>query len=573
MIWGRVYYDSLRVVYAKPNDAHEALKPQGVDGLEVGQTIMKCMLAAQREQRPDRAPFMNYFASAAEPPNKVELAGIWRWLITLRVACQKQLVVSVDALAWIQRLQLHVKFADSFVHITPWVVGVLVTLLDKARVEKQSDEDWIACRRSMVEMVLDSKDLDAALKAGVNVSSVETQLTNLCLANSLGRTLFESKVSEVMASKVAKHIEAAVVDVLSKEEPLTLAVLTDAQTKTIRELEAMQGIDTLPARRSISCWYRGVNFKLEILTLADEVETRFACGWKGQAVHGGSPAPLWIEELLVSGDDKALYKIAIDKSVVSAAATARSTLQKAVEAKSVKSADVLQKLVGMKSANMLLLDKTFKIEIQLITDVTRADGDSKLQTEVMKMLPSTEAWCSAEACAQRLQRLSAGDLMKLSARSAQEKLKMVQNLVQGIVEGRMPQVRTANTNDWSKEVLVRLALFLRVEVGAKKFVYGAEACVKLLERLQASHKGKKAKMEEVTPIKTFGWLLSESQMATVDGIAKELANTSGGAKKVIGKSKDSSVPGSSASSSGGAKSGDKQKAEDLSFQKAYDMFK
>lgn len=60
---------------------------------------MQAMVAACRT-RPDRSEMVTYFTSVQKPPLHVEFVGIAKFVLNLKVGCDKQLAVSLDALRW-----------------------------------------------------------------------------------------------------------------------------------------------------------------------------------------------------------------------------------------------------------------------------------------------------------------------------------------------------------------------------------------------------------------------------------------------------------------------------------------
>lgn len=63
----------------------------------VSKQLMQAMVAACRP-RPDRSEMVSYFTSSQHPPLHIEFVGIAKFVLNLKVGCDKQLSVALDAL-------------------------------------------------------------------------------------------------------------------------------------------------------------------------------------------------------------------------------------------------------------------------------------------------------------------------------------------------------------------------------------------------------------------------------------------------------------------------------------------
>ena len=131
---------------------------------------------------------------------------------------------------------------------------------------------------------------------------------------------------------------------------------------------------------------------------------------------------------------------------------------------SVSSSDVLAKLVGHKRQGLLLQDPAFKIELAVVSELTRSDDKGRLRESVIQALPSAKSIWSAESAAQKLQALEGTELFKLSSRSAQEKVRIAQNMVAAISEGRKPDVRAMGEDDFVATVVSACQWFVEHQV-------------------------------------------------------------------------------------------------------------
>ena len=89
IVFGRIYYDMLRGIYQKQSAQHLALELASAEQV-VSAELVQAMLAAKKI-KPDRQPFVTWMSKQSMPPNPKEVAGIFRWLLTLRIGCVKQM--------------------------------------------------------------------------------------------------------------------------------------------------------------------------------------------------------------------------------------------------------------------------------------------------------------------------------------------------------------------------------------------------------------------------------------------------------------------------------------------------
>ena len=181
-------------------------------------------------------------------------------------------------------------------------------------------------------------------------------------------------------------------------------------------------------------------------------------------------------------------------------------------------------------------------------------------------LPSAKCVWSAESAAQKLQALEGTPLFKLSSRSAQEKVRIAQNMVAAISEGRKPDVRAMGEDDFVATVVSACQWF--VEHQAKPtdpILYGKAALAKKLENLENKKKGKTAVTYiELQPLCVFSWLLTEQENAIIVEMVKNCTD-----KKELAPVAAAAASSSSSSSS---KLDEKKAFESSAMKKALDMF-
>ncbi len=124
----------------------------------------------------------------------------------------------------------------------------------------------------------------------------------------------------------------------------------------------------------------------------------------------------------------------------------------------------------------MLQDPAFKTELAVVSELTRSDDRGRLRESVIQALPSATSVWSAESAVQKLQALEGIELFKLSSRSAQEKVRIAQNMVAAVSEGPKPDVRAMGEDECVASVVSACQWFVEHEVNAKDpILYGKAA--------------------------------------------------------------------------------------------------
>lgn len=135
-------------------------------------------------------------------------------------------------------------------------------------------------------------------------------------------------------------------------------------------------------------------------------------------------------------------------------------MAKFVSDAAVDTSGTLAKLLLQKTAALVLLDPFFKVGLSLVATLTDAGSSGKLPTRLLAALSTAENLVSAETAAQRLHGLAGGELYKLSSRSSQDKLKMSQQLLACVIEGRRLDVASALQCDFMSQVITAFQWFV-----------------------------------------------------------------------------------------------------------------
>ena len=147
----------------------------------------------------------------------------------------------------------------------------------------------------------------AAVEKVINEQSswvhVEAHLQEVVSSSNIGRRLFGFAVQQVLSSLVAIKMEETLHQL--REKPIiTTSTIMSAKKSMMLKVDAMQNIDTLPAKRAIKVEYRGVEVSIKISGIAEEFDMRAAALIKSEAASCGDLTPLFCENELVKDKSK-----------------------------------------------------------------------------------------------------------------------------------------------------------------------------------------------------------------------------------------------------------------------------
>ena len=123
-----------------------------------------------------------------------------------------------------------------------------------------------------------------------------------------------------------------------------------------------------------------------------------------------------------------------------------------------------------------------------------------------------------------MKNLAAGELLKLSSRGGQKKLRVAQQLVESTAEGRKPDASVATECPFIGHAIASFRRFVTAKVEGRG-VYGADALLEILAVATKKHPAKQASLQDVAPLQVFRWLLPPEKAEAADVLAKEISKT------------------------------------------------
>jgi hypothetical protein len=270
--------------------------------------------------------------------------------------------------------------------------------------------------------------------------------------------------------------------------------------------------------------------------------------------------------LLIDEGVEVAYVSTVTEELVAEAKAARKEAKQVIEDEGATSADIMSKVLQRKSTKLLLKDPQFKLELGLVTQLVAEGSNSQLLRRALAVLPSANKMVTVDRCAQQLHQLGSSDLHKVSSRGSQEKLKVVQQMVNAIVQGLPPDISLKADCEFVSNAVTSFQWFVTLPPSTgsanARIKYGDEAMKGLIAKVKQKHTEGTATLDDIRPLKVFFWLVPAEHADAINKITVEVSSSTAAALEVA------QAPKAKAKS----KAGKASKVDDA-MKSALDMFR
>jgi hypothetical protein len=523
------YYKKMRDEYRPPVESHRALAPIDTS-LPVSDKLIKALQFARRDHNPDRILICVYLSSTLEI-NATELCGLYRWFLSLKPGCAKQLTVCLECVKFVRRLGLKQKFAREFGVLRHWVDEVMVAALLRSRiVSKARDDKFIEAHKASLVLVIPEVDLQAVVDADGHYERTQVQLVSVCASSTVGLHLFETachnnlalRAQECMQEQIDKYF--GVVGVMTDEKLIVM------MNETTLMVECIPGIQEIPAKRNIKIPMGPLQLTIQVSSLHEELRLRTSVAKKVLAVKQGSLRKMWNQDMLCDHNiSPAQWKATIPASLVAEAEYARQMSEQMFDDMSLgaRTADVVKKLMKTRLQDFLSMEVDFKIEAAMIELLTSDSDMGRYKAAILEKLPIEANVVSAASSAQQLEALASSKLFAMAPRTAQEKLKVIKNMVAELADDRQPNIDDAHYKcDFISSAIATFGYFLEFSQpasatdAAAPTLYGVNALKAIVAATEQKSADGDATLKDVDKLVAFRFLAKDDLAAKIDALAK-----------------------------------------------------
>jgi hypothetical protein len=525
MSTGGPYYKNLKNLYMSSQDPSKQLQVTD-NNEEVDGKLVKALTAAKATNA-NRGPLVEWLQTS-QACNQKEYVGLLRAALELRPAISaSQCTLLMEIVKYVARCRMDDKFRKETDLARPHFDLGFSQVFVNMKKERLSTRTFWDLYRESARLVLPVADVEVLLNAKGEWSDVSEHLDRVVAASPLGRKLFGFAYDSILAEKVAKVIQGhlAALDRHKVDGPAV-----EASTVAIKTgIAAIHNVSMLPERRVISLGYRGVQLKVEVSTVHDEVKYRLMAYLKGRAVQGDQLVPLFCENVLVGTVVANPHEF--DKLLVKEAEVARKVANDMVQGDVQSCGNFLREMLLQKQVLLMSMDPTFNIEIAFFIAMSGTGGEQRLEQEVLLCLPSLANPFTVTTSVQKLTSLADGQLYRFTSRSAQGAFGVVRELMAAMEAGRSPNVGACQGTPFLRQVAQLLPYFCKETVAAgsadaAKVLWGADAISHKFTVVSALVAGDgKYDFDTLAPFHIFSWLMTSGQLEKVNVWTSSLLNS------------------------------------------------
>ena len=300
-VMGACYYASVRAEYSTHSTAYSELDPKDKQQ-EIQPEPIRCMVAAQTII-PDRLPLIAFLRNT-DRVNDRELCGILRLFLTWKPRNVKHMSVCMDAVRFCCRMDLPGKFPGRWAPVKQWVDDVMTVSLEKSRLAKTPDSQFLELHGPSLQLLLPSAALQAVLGCRGEYSKVSDSIGLLVAAAQVGLQLFYPHIEGIVAQKIQAGIDAHITRLFDKDQVLTDQLFLKSRRELVSTISLLPCVDLLPRKRTVDISYRGQKLPIQVATWTEEVEISMASALKEIAVCGEKLIRSFGEDLLITEDWK-----------------------------------------------------------------------------------------------------------------------------------------------------------------------------------------------------------------------------------------------------------------------------
>lgn len=325
---------------------------------------------------------------------------------------------------------------------------------------------------------------------------------------------------------------------------LALPSMDDASQKqqilqVKNKLKGISNVDALPSKRTVVINYRGILAQVPVVSISEEIDCRWSSALKARAVQHGSLEPMMFEEELVDGAVRHAHtEFSADLRCFREAKLARASANAWVKSECPEvepSGSIMKDILVRKSQALIALDRTYKVDISVITGMQGAGGEARLEAAALACLPSEKTPMTVQSSLSAITTLASSPLYNFCGKAGQTKVSLLKGLVAAVSRDARPSVSGLSVaSDFGKTCLLRLACFATYKVKADDgdmILYGRAAVEMLLDEVR--EKAKRAatgalQLSDLQSIGKFHWLLNPDEAAELKQWTTTLLGNPGG---------------------------------------------
>ena len=542
---GKRYWEGIAAEYGF-NESAEALKVKDktqVISSELWAALERALSTDNKERSTE--PLLT-FLRQCKSMNQREFVGTWFAINdskTLSRTAKED--CRLEFLKFIGRSDSETEHKEEVTAMIPTLDGSLAKHFARLKSQGVSEFVWLAAHKHECTVIMDKSDLDPVLACAGDVESVAAQLARLIPESRTAAAVFDFAQRKISSQAVSASISEKLQDVIAAG----FSVDSMAQYKQDCEKLIPKTVSAKVAtKREIKIEVLGMTTLHAVMDWQSEVELRLA-GAIRQATLGAPNGLKMLphEEWIVKATD-------IPKShnvpaeVLADLQNARSIATDLLDIDVARSFCDVQNALGKASKSLLALDRSFRIELQFMSDGAEAGLEAAAQRLVLDALPSSIVGRTLAESSSLLDGIRDKPFWKFCSLKAQAQVDCVRELVAGMKQNVSPKAEIVSGGGFYVEVLKRLEWFMThtcTDNGAKEVVRGKDALDRAWGEVAASIKSAPSTISygHLEVFHTFKWMLDAPKVAELAEMVATILKQSAATKsKPAGRASGSAPP-------------------------------
>lgn len=282
---GTTLYRKWALQFSQSSEANNVLKPKNENDV-VRASLKKAVQAANSANTTlrNKGPLTEWFHSEAAP-NHRELCGLLKTMLGTNPSSSTTSCTMVLAcMKYCSRHSLHTVFPEEIDAAKAHFDAALAASWASMKREGIPLATFWGASREYTNLVVSVSDLDKIMSAIGAWSVVQQEVARVIGSSAVGSKMF-GFVVECLAAESMSHFITQSVGTMQRLAKITNQAVHECLERCEAEAANLACEEML--RHKVQVAYRGVQFKLMVESVRDEIDTKIAAMWKTKAIGNG----------------------------------------------------------------------------------------------------------------------------------------------------------------------------------------------------------------------------------------------------------------------------------------------
>ena len=296
--FGHKYWSSIRELYQSAESPQKLLAVQN-DKEDLPADLLSAMVSAKKNNRIPLINWLEAFDIKKKTINQRCVVGLFKWGCSLKPAASAdQMSAFVALLKFVYKANLNDQFSDECAYCRrTWDDGLLA-LYTSAKKGNVTTEAFVQLHANILTLVIDKDSLTQLREEAQSWGNCKDALHTVVSGSTVGRAIFSFALVHLIEKSVADEVEKHV-QTMHGGPQITVDIFNTHKKTTLDDVEQLENVSLLLARRTIKMTYRGLEYACTVNSLAEDVDMRFWNHVKSMAAASGDLVGFFAEGGLV----------------------------------------------------------------------------------------------------------------------------------------------------------------------------------------------------------------------------------------------------------------------------------